>query len=96
MAQGSPPDNIIGQGRFPPGSGGSGPNEPTVEARIARLEVAVEEIKKELQAVRLDLAEIKGRLSNIPTGAHLVFMQGGLILAIFAAAFALLRYAPPH
>jgi hypothetical protein len=60
------------------------------------LEAAVAEIRKELQAIRLDLAEIKGKLSNVPTTFQLVFMQSGLILAVFAAAFALLRFAPPH
>lgn len=50
----------------------------------------------ELTALRLEVAEIRGRLQNIPTIFQLIYMQGGLIVAIFAAAFALLRFAPPH
>ena len=67
-----------------------------LEARLARVEAVVEEIRKELQAIRVDLARIEGRLQNIPTTFQLIYMQGGFVLAIFVAAFALLRYAPPH
>jgi len=78
-----------------------------VEARLARLEAAVDEIRAELKATRADMAamhqelaemrgEMRGRFSNLPTTFHLFYMQGGFVLAIFAAAFALLRYAPPH
>ena len=67
-----------------------------LEARLARVEVVVEEIRKELQSIRVDLARIEGRLQNIPTTFQLIYMQGGFVLVIFAAAFALLRYAPPH
>ena len=74
-----------------------------VEARLARLEAAVDEIRAELKAMRaemtmlrLDVARIEGRLQNIPTTFQFVYMQGGFVLAIFAAAFALLRYAPLH
>ena len=67
-----------------------------LEARLARVEVAIEGIRKELQAIRVDLARIEGRLANIPTTFQFVYMQGGFVLAIFAAAFALLRFAAPH
>ncbi|HTV46381.1 MAG TPA: hypothetical protein VMF05_13805 [Stellaceae bacterium] len=68
-------DNVIGRGRFPSGAGGSGPRDPGTEARLSILELAVDEIRTELRGIRVDLAEIKGRLSNT---------QAGLILAIFA------------
>jgi hypothetical protein len=90
-----PRNNVIGRDRFPPPSG-SGPRDPTVEARLARLEVAIDEIRKDLQAVRLDLTEIKGKISNVPTTFQLVFMQAALMLAIFAGAFGLLKIASPH
>jgi hypothetical protein len=77
-------------------SGSDFPKDPSMEARVSALETAVAEIGKELQAIRLDLAEIKGKLSNVPTTFQLVFMQAALILTIFAAAFALLRFASPH
>ena len=98
MAQGSESDNIIRPSQF--AAGGSGPSDPTVEGRLARLEVAVDEIRKELQAIRLDIARVDGKLSNLPTTFQLVFMQAGFILAAFAAAFglslALLKLTAPH
>ena len=93
MAQGSPPDNVIGHDRFPRLPGGTGPDDPTLEARLARLEAAIE-------AIRLDLAEIKGKMSNMPTTFQLVFMQAAIILTVFAAAIglslALLKFASGH
>ena len=89
-------DNIIGYGRFPPGAGGSGPHDPVTEARFARLETAIDDIRADPRAIRLDLAEIKGKLSNMPTTFQLVFMQAALVLAIFAGAFGLLKLASPH
>jgi hypothetical protein len=38
-------------------------------------------------------AGIEGRLANLPTATHLLFMQAGLILAIFVAAYGLLKLA---
>ena len=93
---GEPPDNVIGRGRFPPGAGDSGPNEPGIEIRVATLEAAANDIRRDLQAIRLDLAEMKGKLSNMPTTFQLVFMQAGLILTIFAAAFGLLKLSSIH
>ena len=80
---------------------------PAVEARLGRLEDAVDEIRAELKTIRADMAsirqelaemrgEMRGRFANLPTTFQLIYMQGGFVLAIFAAAFALLRYAPPH
>lgn len=99
-----PSDNIIRPSRFFSGSDGSGPRDPTVEARLAALEAMVREIQRELQAIHVELAEIKGeirgKLANLPTTFQLVFMQAGFILAAFAAAFglsfALLQLAAPH
>ena len=88
MAQGSDSDNVIRPGQFAAG-GGSGSNDPPVEARLVRLEAAVD-------AVRLDLAEIKGKLSNMPTTFQLVFMQVAVILTVFFGAFALLKFGFPH
>jgi len=89
MAQGPQPDNIIRPSRFSPPTGGSGPNDPSVEARLARLEAGIDQI-------RLDLAEIKGKLSNMPTTATLF----GLVVTVFAAGFgmslAVLKIASGH
>jgi|tagenome__1003787_1003787.scaffolds.fasta_scaffold19601872_2 hypothetical protein len=85
------------------GSGGGFPGEPNLAARVIVLESAAGDIRAELKAIRaeltslrLDVAEIKGRLTNIPTTFQFVYMQAGFVLAIFAAAFALLRFAAPH
>ena len=91
-----PPDNIIRPSRFSSAAGGSGPRDPGMEARISALEAAVSEIRVDLKAIRLDLAEMKGKLSNVPTTFQLVFMQAGLILAIFPSAFGLLKLASLH
>jgi hypothetical protein len=42
------------------------------------------------------LARIDGKISNLPTSFHLLFMQAGIILAVFAAAFGLLKLASLH
>ena len=85
MAQGSPPDNIIRPSQFSPPTCGSGPSDPTLESRLARLEAGIDQI-------RLDLAEIKGKLSNMPTTVTLF----GLVITVFGAAFALVKLASLH
>jgi hypothetical protein len=92
MAQGSESDNIIRPGQFSGTAGGSGPDDPGVEARLSRLETAVDEMRKELQAIRIDLAEIKGKLSNMPTTVTLF----GLVVTVFGAAFALVKLTSMH
>ncbi len=84
-------------------SGGDYPQGPGVEARLTLLETAVAEIRIELKAIRgelaalrVDVAEMKGRLTNIPTTFQLIYMQTAFVLAIFAAAFTLLRFGAPH
>jgi len=60
----------------------------------------IDEIRKELVAIRMDLSEIKGRLANIPTTFQLVFMLVAFIVASFVGAtglsLAVLRLASPH
>jgi hypothetical protein len=78
-------------------SGGGGyPQGSSLEARVTAVEVRLTRIETAVDGIRLDLAEIKGKLSNLPTTFQLLYMQAGLILAIFAAAFGLLRLAAPH
>ena len=62
-----------------------------MEARVKALEDDMREIKADLRRLALDVAEIKGRVSNLPTAVQLMFMQAGLIIAIFAGAFGLLK-----
>jgi hypothetical protein len=58
-----------------------------MEARVSRLEKDMGEVRSDLKAIRLDTAEIKGKLSNMPTTFQLI----GLVLAIMAATFAIVR-----
>ncbi|MGD9615825.1 MAG: hypothetical protein AB7H90_04950 [Alphaproteobacteria bacterium] len=78
-------------------SGGDYPSGPSLEARVsaveARLESIVEEIRAELKAMRgeltalrFDVAEIKGRLTNIPRTFQLVFMLAAFTIATFIGA----------
>jgi hypothetical protein len=67
MVDQEPPDNVINFGPSPPRRGGSGPDDPGIEARFVKLEADVAEIRAEIRVIRLDLAEIKGKLSSVPT-----------------------------
>jgi hypothetical protein len=92
------PDEVHSSGDYP-----SGPSlearVSAVEARLARVEAAIDSIQKELQAIRVDIAEMRaemrGRLTNIPTTFQLIYMQTAFVAAIFAASFALLKFAAP-
>jgi hypothetical protein len=70
---------------------GAGSRGLGMEARVKALEDDMREIKADLRRLALDVAEIKGRVSNLPTAVQLMFMQAGLIIAIFAGAFGLLK-----
>src|SRR5258708_39691040 len=59
-------------------------------ARFAEVDARFGKIDGEMNA---RFAGIEGRLTNLPTATHLLFMQAGLILAIFVAAYGLLRLA---
>jgi hypothetical protein len=58
-------------------SGGSGPYDPSMEARITRLEEDFKAMRTDLSATRSDTAYIRGRLESLPTTWHMV----GTILA---------------
>ncbi|MFM8701627.1 MAG: hypothetical protein ACKOC1_09560 [Hyphomicrobiales bacterium] len=71
------------------GNGGSGPEDPMLEQRVARLEADVSEIKSSAKSIEVTLAEIKGKLSQLPTWLQLVavvistWMAGaGIVLAL--------------
>ncbi|MGE0258811.1 MAG: hypothetical protein AB7T18_08655 [Alphaproteobacteria bacterium] len=72
---------------------GGGPHDPGMEARVSVLENDVKDIKADLRRIMVDIAEIKGRVSQMPTSVQLLFMQAGLIVTLFGAAFALLKLA---
>ena len=47
-------------------------------------------------AVEIELAEVKGRVSQLPTAWMLLTGGSGMILTIFGAPFALLRFGLPR
>lgn len=83
----------------PLATAGDGPHDPGMEARVAALEADMKEIKSDPKRIGLDVAEIKGRVSNIPTAIQLVFIQAGLTLSTFgiavAALYGLMRLLKP-
>ena len=64
--------------------GGDGPHDPGMEARVAKLEEAA-------ASMRLELAEIKGKISNLPTTWQLVGVNFGLAIGVAALVFAIVR-----
>lgn len=79
--------------------GGGGPHDPGMEARVAALEADMKEVKTDLKRIGLDVAEIKGRVANLPTTLQIVFIQAGLTLTTFgiavASMFALIKLVHP-
>jgi hypothetical protein len=60
-----PPANVIGQGRFPGrgsdtvATGGNGPHDPGMEARVAVLEQIAKSTEAVLGEIRLDVREVR-------------------------------------
>jgi hypothetical protein len=69
----------------PSDTGGSGPEDPMIEQRIARLEDDMKEIKATLKSIDLSVAEMKGKLSQSPNWVQLI----GMTLATWAAGAAI-------
>ena len=81
--------------------GGGSSNDGGMEIRIAALEADMREVKgslgrietllrgmeDRLRRLEIEMAEVKGRVSQLPT----IWTIFGMILAIFGAAFGLLR-----
>lgn len=69
-----------------------------MSARVERLEADVKEIKadvkgmaKDQQALRADIAEIKGRLSQMPTTFQMVTWLVGVAMGLVALVFTVAR-----
>jgi len=84
MAQDSQPDNVIRPSSFT-----GGPSDPSVEARLGRLESMVDQI-------RMDVSEIKGRLANMPTTVTLLGLVVTILAAGFGMALAVVKLASGH
>jgi hypothetical protein len=55
-----------------------------LERRVSKLEDAV-------TAIRLDIAEMKGKISNLPTTWQLIGVNFGLVIGVAALVFAIAR-----
>jgi hypothetical protein len=73
------------------------PRHPSIEMRVSSLETrldrlkgAIDELRKELQAFRLEFvefrAEMRGRLTNLPTSFQFAFMLAAFTVATFVGA----------
>src|SRR5438309_2160316 len=62
-------------------------------SEVSELRAEMGGLRTEMGELRVDVAEIKGAMRNLPTTFHMVFMQSAFVLAVFAAAFTLLRVA---
>jgi hypothetical protein len=63
-----------------------------MEARVASLEKRFDRFEAKVDALIKDVAEIKGRVSTMPSTWQLV----GLILAIMGASFTILKFTIAH
>ena len=71
------------EGLQPPGGGD---NYGGMETRIARLEEDSKEIRADLKSLRVDAAEIKGRISQLPTIWQLISLVFGILGGAFVIA----------
>ena len=74
-----------------------------VKATLGRIETLIRGVDERMRGfddrlrhVEVDLAELKGKVSRIPTGWTLFTGGSSLIPAIFGCAFALLRFGLPR
>ena len=92
------------------GSGGGSDDGGVLDRRVAALEADMREVKTTLgrieallrslddrvRKVEVDVAELKGKVSQLPTAWTLLTGGTGLILATFGFAFALVRFGLPR
>lgn len=72
-------------------SGGGGGTFDGMEERVERLEDDLKDARGDLKAIRLDLAEIKGRIVSMPTTWQML----GFIIAVAVAMFTVVRITLP-
>lgn len=70
----------------------SGPQPPDMEARVAKLEADMSEVKSDLKSLLKDVSEIKGRIASMPTAWQLLGMNLTIVLAVMGATFAIIRF----
>ncbi|MEO3434788.1 hypothetical protein [Inquilinus sp. CAU 1745] len=60
-----------------------------IEPVLSALTDEVAGMRKELAAVKLDVAELKGRVSSTPTGLQLIAINFTTIIAVFGLSVAM-------
>src|SRR5262245_28680897 len=73
------------------GGGGHDGGMSELERRVGSLESKVDRIAVDLTAARVDLAELKGKVSQLPTVWTLMFANFGLAATVSALVFAIAR-----
>ncbi len=56
----------------------------------------VDKLEAKLDSLIKDVAEIKGRLAQMPTTFQLIGLTFGMIFAVMGSSFAVLRFGLPH
>jgi len=74
----------------PTGGGGDGGDMSDIETRIKRLEDQSKEVGGDLKAIRIDLAEMKGKLSAMPSTWQIITICAALIGIVIASGGGLL------
>ena len=73
------------------GSGDDGGMPPSLDMRVSALEQKVSEIASDAKSLVKDVAEIKGKLSNMPTTFQIVSWFVGVAIGLVALVFTIAR-----
>jgi hypothetical protein len=83
----------------PPSGGGTddlGPRVGALEAAIGRLDGRIGKLEDKVDGVIKDIAEIKGRLSQMPTTFQMLTWLVGVAIALTGLVYAVARTTAPH
>jgi hypothetical protein len=78
--------------KAPTGLAGGGGGDHTGGMELTR---RVEKLEDSVAAIRIDLAEIKGRLSHMPTTWSLVVIVIGVVFTVMAGTLGIVRMLHP-
>jgi chromosome segregation ATPase len=67
-----------------------------VKSTLGRIEPLLRSIDERLRKLEIDVSEMKGKVSQLPTAWTFITSGIGLVLGTFAFIFAVLRFALPQ